>query len=53
MKQRKQELGYSNKTIAGKTGLPIRMTTVEQGLFKALEGKIEQLFPLRLQDKIN
>ena len=23
MKQRKQELGYSNKTIAGKTGLPI------------------------------
>ena len=47
-----RSVGFAEE-VSEKTGLPIRMTTVEQGLFKALEGKIEQLFPLRLQDKIN
>ncbi len=34
-------------------GLPVKMTTVEERLYKALEGSIENLFPLRLQHKIN
>ena len=41
------------REVSEKTGLPIRMTTIDQRLFKALSGKIEHLFPLRLQDKIN
>ena len=34
------------------TGLPVVMTTVKQSLYSALEGKIENLFPLTLQKKI-
>ena len=32
-------------------GLPVRFTSVEAALAKALEGKIENLFPLSLQEK--
>ena len=34
------------------TGLPVKMTTVFEHLYPSLEGKIDKLFPLRLQDKI-
>ena len=34
------------------TGLPLKMTTVNENLYPQLEGKIENLFPLRLQEKI-
>ena len=33
------------------SGLPVRFTSVEAALAKALEGKIENLFPLHLQEK--
>lgn len=35
------------------SGLPIKCTSVNEKLFNELEGKIENLFPLRLQGKIN
>ena len=38
--------------IASATGLPIKMTTVRRDLMPALEGKIDNLFPLELQAKI-
>ena len=38
--------------IAAATGLPIKMTTVRRDLMPALEGKIDNLFPLELQAKI-
>lgn len=38
--------------ICEKTGLPLRMTTVYQALYPELEGKIDNLFPLKLQWKI-
>lgn len=38
-------------SIQEKTGLPIRMTTVEAGLYEALKGKVPDLFPLRLQKR--
>ena len=34
------------------TGLPLKMTAVHQSLYPQLEGKIENLFPLGLQKKI-
>ena len=34
------------------TGLPLKMTTVTQSLYPQLEGKMENLFPLQLQSKI-
>ena len=34
------------------TGLPVRMTTAERGVYASLEGKIPDLFPLDLQKKI-
>lgn len=34
------------------TGLPVRMTTVEWGVYPLLSGKIPDLFPLDLQKKI-
>ncbi len=39
------------KEVSEKTGLPVRMTAVEKGLAAELEGKIEDLFPLTLQEK--
>lgn len=38
--------------ISRATGLPLKMTTVHEKLYPELEGKIENLFPLRLQRKI-
>ena len=38
--------------ICGSTGLPLKMTTVHDKLYSELEGKIEDLFPLKLQRKI-
>ena len=38
--------------VSSLTGLPVVMTTVKQSLYSALEGKIENLFPLTLQKKI-
>lgn len=38
--------------ISKATGLPLKMTTVHEKLYPELEGKIENLFPLRLQRKI-
>ena len=37
--------------LAAISGLPVRFTSVEAGLIPALEGKIANLFPLRLQEK--
>ena len=34
------------------TGLPLKMTSVDESLFEQLSGKIDHLFPLRLQKKI-
>ena len=41
---------YANE-VSRKTGLPLRMTAVEKSLFAELDGKIENLFPLTLQEK--
>ena len=38
--------------VSDLTGLPVVMTTVRESLYSALEGKIENLFPLDLQKKI-
>jgi len=38
--------------IALACNLPVKLTTVKASLYDALEGKIENLFPLTLQDKI-
>ena len=40
------------KEVSRFTGLPIFCTSVNQTLYTELEGKIENLLPLRLQDKI-
>ncbi len=40
------------KEVSALTGLPVVMTTVKQPLCSALEGRIENLFPLTLQKKI-
>ena len=40
------------REISEKTGLPIRMTAVHEGLAAQLEGKIENLFALKLQKKL-
>lgn len=40
------------REICRETGLPLRMTTVHETLFPALSGRIENLFPLKLQQKI-
>ena len=41
------------KKVAEITGLTIKCTTVKQELYTELEGKIENLLPLKLQEKIN
>ena len=40
------------KAVCELAGLPLKMTTVHESLYPALEGKIENLFPLHLQRKI-
>ena len=40
------------KAVCEMAGLPLKMTTVHESLYPELEGKIENLFPLRLQRKI-
>lgn len=37
--------------VSKESGLPVRMTTVDERLFPALEGKIENLTPLALQQR--
>ena len=44
-------LAYTEE-VSKLTGLPVVMTTVKQSIYPALEGKIENLFPLTLQKKI-
>lgn len=44
-------LDYAKK-VSELTKLPIVCTAVKEPLFKSLEGKVENLFPLRLQNKI-
>lgn len=39
--------------VSNATGLPIKLTAVDKKLYFKLEGKIENLFPLSLQAKIN
>ena len=39
------------EAVQRKTGLPIRMTTVEAGLYEELKDKIPNLFPLTLQKR--
>ena len=39
------------RAVSERTGLPIRMTTVEKSLYPALEGKIPSLFPMTLQKR--
>ncbi len=43
---------YAEK-ISSLTNLPVKMTTVKQSLFNKLNGKTENILPLRLQSKIN
>ena len=40
------------QSVSKATGLPVVATTVKEELYEALQGKIENLFPLKLQDKI-
>jgi septum formation inhibitor-activating ATPase MinD len=40
------------QSVSKATGLPIVATTVKEELYEALLGKIENLFPLKLQEKI-
>ena len=44
-------LGFAEE-VSRRSGLPIRMTTVERGVYPHLVGKIPDLFPLDLQKKI-
>lgn len=46
-----QSLPYA-RAVSDLTGLPIRFTTVKASLYPQLQGKIESLLPLRLQEKI-
>lgn len=43
--------GYAEE-VCRLSGLPLKMTTVHHKLYPQLEGKIPNLFPLKLQDKI-
>ena len=43
---------YAEKVVEI-TGLPLKCTTVKQELYTELKGKIENLLPLKLQEKIN
>ncbi|MBR3873173.1 MAG: P-loop NTPase [Clostridia bacterium] len=46
-----QSQAYADE-VCRLTGLPLKMTTVNENLYPQLEGKIDHLFPLRLQEKI-
>lgn len=41
------------KAVSALTGLPVKCTAVKKELYTELEGKIDNLFPLELQEKIN
>ena len=43
-------LGYAEE-VARLSGLPVRMTTIEEKLLPALQGKIPNLFPMKLQKR--
>ncbi len=43
---------YANE-VSKLTGLPVRFTSVEQKFYKELQGKIPNLLPLMLQEKID
>lgn len=43
---------YANR-VSQLTGLPVKCTSVNESLYSELEGKIENLLPLKLQTKIN
>ncbi len=45
-------LDYAND-VSKATGIPVRLTTVDEKLYNNLYGKVENLMPLRLQEKIN
>ncbi len=45
-------LDYANE-VSKATGIPVRLTTVDEKLYNNLYGKVENLMPLRLQEKIN
>jgi len=42
---------YANE-VCSLTGLPLKMTAVHESLYPQLKGKIDNLFPLGLQKKI-
>ena len=42
---------YANR-VAELAGIPLKMTTVHESLYPALKGRVENLFPLSLQRKI-
>ena len=44
-------VAYANE-VCQLTGLPLKMTAIHESLYPQLEGKIENLFPLGLQKKI-
>lgn len=45
-------LSYADD-VSKATGLPVRLTTVDEKLYNNLYGKVENIMPLRLQEKIN
>ena len=45
-------VAYANR-VSQLTGLPVKCTSVNESLYSELEGKIENLLPLKLQTKIN
>ncbi|MBP3938121.1 MAG: hypothetical protein IK955_01810 [Clostridia bacterium] len=45
-------LSYAQK-VSEATGLPIRLTTVDEKLYNILYGVVDNLMPLKLQEKIN
>ncbi len=47
-----KSVAYANE-VSSVTGLPIKCTTVSEKVYPKLNGKIENLFPLKLQKKIN
>lgn len=46
------ETGEKIQKLCEITGLPLKMTCVQENLYPALQGKTENLFPLRLQKKM-
>ena len=44
-------MSYANE-VCRLSGLPLKMTTVQESLYPQLNGKIENLFPIGLQKKI-